>query len=71
MNKLLHDIRDELRQFLTGKTIDALIPPVVYIIANNFFSLKTSIILSMAVAVVIALFRLYKKENILYALGAD
>ena len=58
MKKLLHDIRDELKQFLTGKTIDALIPPVVYIIANNFFSLKTSIILSMAVAVVIALSRL-------------
>lgn len=69
MNRLIQDIGDELRQFLTGKTIDALIPPVVYIIANNFFSLKTSIILSMAVAVVIALFRLSKKENILYALG--
>ena len=30
--KLLKDIWDELKQFLSGKTIDALIPPIIYII---------------------------------------
>ncbi|NLY35985.1 MAG: DUF3159 domain-containing protein [Tissierellia bacterium] len=69
MNQLLKDIGDELRQFLSGKTIDALIPPIIYIIGNNLFGLKEAVVLALSGAVVLAIRRIFKKESILYALG--
>ncbi len=69
MKELLRDALDEVRHFLTGKTIDALFPPIIYIIANNFFSLKIAVILALSTAVLLGVFRLFKKESILYALG--
>lgn len=67
--KILKDIKDELRQFLSGKTIDALIPPIIYILTNNLFSLKIAVFTAITMAIVVAIFRLFKKESILYALG--
>lgn len=69
MHDLLKDIKDEVQQFLNGKTIDALIPPLVYLLANRFFSLKMSIFFALGTALVFAFFRLLKKETVLYALG--
>lgn len=69
MKKLMSDIRDELRQFLSGKTIDALIPPIVYLIGNNLFGLKVGIILAISAAMVFAVKRLIHHQTVLYALG--
>lgn len=65
MNQLLKDIGDELRQFLSGKTIDALITPIIYIIGNNLFGLKEAVVLALSGAVVLAIRRIFKKESIL------
>lgn len=67
--KLLRDIQAELQQFLSGKTIDVLIPPIIYVLLNNFFTLKTAVFFAITVAVIFAIVRLLKKESILYALG--
>ncbi len=67
--KILKDIKDELQQFLSGKTIDALIPPIVYLIINNLAELKTAVISALSIAILLALFRVFKKESVLYALG--
>lgn len=67
--QLLKDIKDELKQFLSGKTVDALIPPIVYVLVNNLVGLKNAVIAALSIAVILALFRLLKKESILYALG--
>lgn len=69
MKQLLKDIGDELKQFLSGKTIDALIPPIVYLIGNNLFGLKAGVILALSLALILGLTRLVKKESIMYALG--
>ncbi|WP_034551621.1 DUF3159 domain-containing protein [Carnobacterium funditum] len=69
MKKLVKDIGDELKHFLSGKTIDAVIPPIIYVIGNNLFGLKEGIILALSIASILALFRFLKKEKILYALG--
>lgn len=67
--QLLKDIKDELKQFLSGKTVDALIPPIIYVVLNNFTSLKMAIGGALAIAVILAIFRVFKMETILYALG--
>ena len=69
MEKLLKDIGDELKSFLSGKTIDAVIPPIVYIIGNNLFGLKEGIILALSLAIILAIVRILKKESFLYAIG--
>lgn len=66
---MLKDIKDELMQFLSGKTVDALKPPIIYVLLNNFTSLKYAVIGALSIAVLLALFRLFKKESIYYALG--
>lgn len=67
--QLLKDIKDELKQFLSGKTVDALIPPIIYVLVNNLTGLKVAVISALTIAVVLGLVRLLKKESILYALG--
>lgn len=67
--QLLKDIKDELKQFLSGKTVDALIPPIAYVLVSNLAGLKTAVITAVSIAIILALFRLLKKESILYAVG--
>lgn len=65
---VLKDVQDELKQFLSGKTIDAIIPPIIYVIMNNIFTLKIAVFISLTVAVLFSILRLFKKESALYAL---
>lgn len=69
LKQWLKDIGDEVKGFLTGKTIDAVFPPMVYIIGNSIFGLKVGIILAITLAIVLSIFRALKKQSILYALG--
>ncbi|MGB6178968.1 DUF3159 domain-containing protein [Carnobacterium sp.] len=69
MKKLFKDIGDELRHFLSGKTIDAIIPPIVYVIGNNLFGLKEGVILALSLASILAVVRILKKESFLYAVA--
>lgn len=69
MNKFIKGVIDEVRSFLNGKTIDALIPPLVYVISSNFVKLKVSIMLSLGVALAFAIYRIFKRDKIIYALG--
>ena len=69
MGKRFNDILDEIKQFINGKTLDALVPPLVYLVANNFFDLKVTVILALGTAIFFAIKRLINKESLLYALG--
>lgn len=67
--KLLKDIKDELSQFLSGKTIDTLIPPIIYALVNSLFGLRPAVIAALTLAILFAVYRLLQKESVLYALG--
>lgn len=69
MKKLLNDIADELKQFLSGKTIDAIFPPLVYLIGNSLFGLRIGVILAISLALILGMVRAYRKESVVYALG--
>jgi hypothetical protein len=69
MKKLAKDIGDELKQFISGKSMDVVIPPILYLVGNNLFGLKEGIILALSLAIILGIFRFFKKESILYALG--
>ena len=69
MKQVLKDLVDEVKNFTKAKTIDALFPPIVYVIGNRFFGLKWGIILALVLAAILAIKRILKKENFLYAIG--
>lgn len=69
MKQLFKDIIEEVKQFLTGKTIDAVFPPIVYIIGNNLFGLRIGVLSAVSLAVLLATLRFFKKQSIIYALG--
>lgn len=63
------EILEELRSVLTGKTIDALFPPLVFVIINGLFGLEAASIISVATALGFGVRRLMKKQDLKYALG--
>lgn len=67
--KLIKEIVEELKSVISGKTFDAILPPTIYVIANNIFDLLTGIILAVFVALVLAFYRFRKKETWQYAFG--
>lgn len=69
MKQVLIDLIDEVKSFTKGKTIDAILPPIVYVIGNRWFGLEIGIILAIIFALGLAIRRLIKKQTFLYALG--
>lgn len=69
MKSLIIEVKEELMTVVSGKTIDAMISPLVFIIANSFVSLTHAIILSVVIAISIGFLRIMKKQNWRYAFG--
>lgn len=63
------DLIGEIRSFVKGNTLDALIPSGLFIVLNNFFSLIVATLLPLILALVIFLIRIYKKQKWQYAIG--
>ncbi|HKL47315.1 MAG TPA: DUF3159 domain-containing protein [Candidatus Izemoplasmatales bacterium] len=69
MKKLLLDIISELKLVLAGKSLDILLPPILFLLLNNLWSLPAAIIGSTILGFVFLAKRILHKENILYAVG--
>ncbi len=69
MSKLTSEIWEELRGVLSGNTLDALIPPVVFVFAQSQTNLSMAVFVAAATALVLGLFRAAKKQKWQYALG--
>jgi hypothetical protein len=63
------EIWEELKSVLSGKTVDALLPPLVYALFNAMFGLEIGIIAAIGLAVALGVRRLFKKQDWKYALG--
>ncbi len=69
MNKKFDEIWEELKSVLSGKTFDALLPPIVFAIANGIFGLQTAVVVAIGLAVLLGLLRVLRKQKWHYALG--
>lgn len=63
------EIFEEIKSMISGKTIDALLPPVVFVIINSFLGLDIAIVISLGLAIVLTTIRLMRKQTWKYALG--
>ncbi len=63
------EIIEELRSVITGKTLDALVPPTVFLIVSNYFEISLAALLAIGISLSIGLFRLLRKQSASYAFG--
>ncbi len=62
-------ILEELNTVISGKTFDALLPPLVFVFVNGVFGLETAVIAAIGLALILGAIRLFRRHNKLYALG--
>lgn len=63
------EIGEELKSVLSGRTMDALLPPLVFVIVNGLFRLEVAVIAAVGLAVLLTGLRLIKGQSWYYALG--
>ncbi|HKL10630.1 MAG TPA: DUF3159 domain-containing protein [Clostridia bacterium] len=68
MNKS-KEIFEELKTVVSGKTLDALIPPIVFIFVNSLYELKWASVLAIISAILIGIARVAFKQTWKYAFG--
>jgi uncharacterized membrane protein len=67
MNQL-KDLLSEIKLIFTGKTLDAIIPPLIFVIINGYFGLSVAIIISLVIALIFFIYRVVSKQSFSYAL---
>ena len=65
------ELLDELRTVFNGRNsfLDAILPPIIFILINGLVSFQAAMWSALIVAVVIALFRISRKQSLVYALA--
>ncbi len=66
-----HELLDEFRTLLAGRNsfLDAILPPVVFLLLNSFVSFQAAMWGSLILSVIFAIVRLINKQSLTYALG--
>jgi uncharacterized membrane protein len=67
MNQL-KDLLSEIKLIFSGKTLDAIVPPLVFVIINGYLGLVTAIIVSLVIALIFFINRVVSKQSFSYAL---
>jgi hypothetical protein len=64
------ELLDEFRS-VTGKVslLDTIVPPILFLLLNGLAGFTAAMFGALGLAIVIAIFRLYRKESLIYALG--
>jgi hypothetical protein len=65
----LGEIGEELKTVLSGGTLDALLPPILFAILNGIWGLEIAVIVALGLALILAAARLFRGEAWQYALG--
>jgi hypothetical protein len=65
------EILEELRMVLAGRSniLDSILPPLFFVLLNAIWGMQVAIWASLGLAVLIAVYRLFRRQSLLYALG--
>ncbi|HAE41410.1 MAG TPA: hypothetical protein DCG34_00635 [Clostridiales bacterium] len=63
------EILEELKSVISGKTLDAILPPLIFVIVNGVFRLEMAVASAIVLSSLLGLVRLFRKQTGLYALG--
>jgi hypothetical protein len=70
MDKLSEAI-EELRVVVSGRsnTLDSVLPPLFFVLLNLIWGVQVAIWASLGLAALVAVYRLFRRQSLLYALG--
>jgi|AntRauTorckE6833_2_1112554.scaffolds.fasta_scaffold65359_2 hypothetical protein len=68
MKKLMHEVFEELMTVLKGKTLDVLIPPILFAVLSGRFELITTVSVSFLASFLFMVYRMLRGANFYYAL---
>lgn len=63
------EILEELKSVFLGKTLDAILPPLLFAIVNGIFGLPYAILTSIFLSLTFGILRILRKQNWIYAFG--
>ncbi|HKK83150.1 MAG TPA: DUF3159 domain-containing protein [Atribacterota bacterium] len=63
------EILEEINSIISGKTLDALLPPLIFVLINSVSGLNMAVVISLGFAIFFSIIRLVRKQNWKYALG--
>ena len=63
------EISEELKLVISGKTVDAVLPPLLFAVVNSRYQLTVASIMAIALALLLAIIRLARKQPLRYAVG--
>jgi len=66
---LSKEILEELTSVLSSKTLDALLPSLVFVIVQSIYSLELSLWIALSISFGFFVFRVWQKQTWTYALG--
>ena len=66
---MFREILEELNSVLRGKTLDAIMPPLVFVLVQSRTTLLNAVILAVVLSLLIGFYRLSKRQAIAYAFG--
>lgn len=69
--EFLKVIKEEVMRFFSSTTLDAILPPIVFVISQNIFDLKTGFIIALAFSLIIAIYRYIKGQKLIYAIAGS
>ena len=63
------EILEEINSVISGKTLDAIFPPLFFVLFNSIANLNLAVVASFFLALILAAIRLIKRQDLKYALG--
>lgn len=66
---LIRELYGEFRSVVSGQTVDALLPPLIYAFLNSTYGLDRAILASLGLALALGLMRIARGQTWYYALG--
>lgn len=63
------EILEEINSVISGKTLDAIFPPLFFVLFNSIANLNLAVVASFFLALILTAIRLIKRQDLKYALG--
>lgn len=63
------EIQEEVQSVISGKTIDAMFPPLIFVLMNTYAGLDVAVVVSLCIAIILTVIRVTHQQNWKYALG--
>jgi hypothetical protein len=65
------ELLEELRTVFSGRNsfLDAILPPIIFLLVNGLVSFQAAMWSALALSIVIAIFRISRKQSVVYALA--